>query len=362
MENVFTSFHHRSLPEAHLTMKIGVIGAGAAGLIAIKHAVDFDCEVVAFEQSDKLGGTWVYSENIGKDKHGLDVHSSMYEDLETNLPIELMCYPNEPYPKSKHSFVSSDVVLSYYESFADKYNLRDYIKFENHVVRVKPLADNSWEVIVKALQSEAYETYNFDAILICSGHFHSVFIPNYDGRNEFNGRQMHSHDYRSPEPFKNETILVIGGNFSAVDIVLQTARLAKTVTWSHHCQDQPDIKAFGANVIQKPDVLKFTNNNVEFIDGSLSQFTTIIYCTGYEYKFPFLSVDCGISTSEDYLKPLYKHCLNINRPSMGFVGLPNLICPNQIFCLQSRFCLTFMSHDWAKVATIKRRDVDGYRS
>lgn len=50
----------------------------------------------------------------------------------------------------------------------------------------------------------------------------------------FQGKQMHSHDYRNPEAFKDETILVIGGNFSAVHIVQQTVRFAKSVTWSHH--------------------------------------------------------------------------------------------------------------------------------
>lgn len=348
IENKFLSVNfrlvsHRFSTCAQLIMRVAIIGAGAAGLVAIKHAIDFNCEVVAFEQSDKLGGTWVYKENIGKDKNGLDVHSSMYKNLETNLPIELMCYPNEPFPENKISFVSSDYVLSYYESFADKYNLRDYIKFEYQVLRVKPSSDDKWEVIVRGLQNDVYETQIFDGILICNGHYHSSFIPCYEGRNNFKGRQMHSHDYRTPEAFRDEDILVIGGNFSAVDIVLQTATLAKTVTWSHHCKDPPDIKAFGTNVTQKTDVLEINEDGAGFTDGTVLKFTTIIYCTGYEYKFPFLSVDCGISTCEDYVKPLYKHCLNINRPSMGFIGVPNLICPNQIFSLQSRFCLTFMT-------------------
>lgn len=207
-------------------MRIGVIGAGAAGLAAIKNSIDFGCEVIAFEQSETIGGTWVYSDRVGKDEHGLDVHSSMYKDLVTNLPIELMCYPNEPFPENETSFVSSDVILSYYESYADKHNLRDYIRFGHHVVRVRPLANDSWEVIVRNLSIDQHETFIFDAILICNGHFHSCYIPKYEGE-IFSGKQTHSHDYRSPETFKNEKILVIGGNFSAVDIVQQTAKYAE---------------------------------------------------------------------------------------------------------------------------------------
>lgn len=325
------------------SMRICVIGAGAAGLSAIKHAVDFDCKVTAFEKSDRVGGTWVYTETVGKDRHGLDVLTSMYKNLVTNLPIEMMCYPNEEFPDNENSFVPSEEVLQYYEQFADKYNLRDNIKFEHHVEKVRPLSDDSWEVTVRNLRKGGYEAYNFDAILICNGHYNSSFIPQYEGRNNFEGKQMHSHDYRYPEPFEGENILVIGGNFSAVDIVQQTAKYAKAVTWSHHLVHEPDLRAFGNNVTQKPDVKRLKEDGVEFVDGSVSQFSTVVYCTGYEYKFPFLSVDCGISTCEEYVKPLFKHCLNINRPTMGFIGLPNLICPNQMFSLQARFCLMFMT-------------------
>lgn len=322
-------------------MRVCVIGAGASGLISIKNAIDFNCKVTAFEQSDEIGGTWVKPSE--DNKYGLEVHSSLYDGLLTNLPIELMCYPNEPFDENRESFVSADVVLNYYQKFADKYNLREFIKFEHQVLRVRPLADNSWEVIVKNLPNGNFETYIFDAILICNGHYHTSFIPEYEGREFFTGMEIHSHEYRKPDTFKDQDILVIGGNFSAVDIVQQTAEFAKSVTWSHHLKDKPDTKAFGKNVNSKPDVKCLSERGVEFVDGSLAEFTTIVYCTGYKYTFPFLSVDCGISTDEDYVKPLYKHCLNIKNPTMAFIGLPNLICPNQIFSIQSMFCLKFIS-------------------
>lgn len=327
-------------------MKIAVIGAGAAGLAAIKHAIEMNCEVIGFEQTDKVGGTWVYTPQIGKNEFGVDIHSSMYTGLLTNLPIETMGYPNEPFPTNPSSFVSSDVVLSYFESFADKYKLCDHIKFLHQVVRVRPLSQDcqgGWEVIVRDVSIGTYETYTVDAVLVCNGHFHSGFIPKYEGANIFQGKQMHSHNYRSPEVFKDEIILVIGGNFSAVDVVQQTAPHARSVIWSHHLKYEPNVLLFGQNVTRKPDLLKLGENNAVFVDNSTAPITTIIYCTGYEFKFPFLSVDCGVSSCDGYVRPLFKHCLNINRPTMGFIGLPNLVCPNQLFSLQSRFCLSFMT-------------------
>lgn len=318
-------------------MKIGVIGAGAAGLIAIKHAaVDFGVDVIAFELNDRVGGTWVYDEKVGG-------HSSMYRNLTTNLPIELMCYPNEPFPENAKSFVEAEEVLKYYENFAEKYQLKNFIKFKHEVVRVRPVRGHKWELIAKDLLTGEYETFLFDGILICNGHFNAPAYPDYHENSSYRGRHMHSHDYRYPEIFKDEKILVIGGNFSAVDIAQQTAKFAKSITWSHHLEHQPDLAMFGKNVSDKPDVLMLNENSVTFVDGTEDTFTLIIYCTGYKYSFPFLTVDCNIDITEDFVKPLFKHSLNINRPTMGFVGIANLICPNQYFSLQARFCLTFIT-------------------
>lgn len=62
-------------------MKIAIIGAGAAGLAAAKHAIaqGFSCDVL--EQTDKVGGTWNYTDLVGEDENGRPIHTSMYKDL-----------------------------------------------------------------------------------------------------------------------------------------------------------------------------------------------------------------------------------------------------------------------------------------
>jgi dimethylaniline monooxygenase (N-oxide forming) len=319
-------------------MKICVIGAGAAGLSAIKNGVEHGCQVTCFELSDKVGGLWNLTDDFGE-----EVHSSMYHGLRTNLPIELMCYPDLPFPEQEESFVSSQEVLRYYQWYAGKFDLRKFVKFQHLVVRVRPLTDGKWEVIVLNIKTNVYESLNFDAVFVCNGHFQHGFVPKYEGQDTFKGKQFHSHDYRKPETLKDENLLVIGGAFSGSDIVQDCSKFARHVTWSHHLEQKLDHKYFAENVDQKTDVKKFTENGVEFVDGTKRDFSVVIYCTGYEYKFPFLSVDCGISTEEGYVKPLFMHCLSINHPSLAIIGLSNLICPNQMFDLQVRFCLTFMT-------------------
>lgn len=298
---------------------------------------------MGFEQSNEIGGTWVYRDETGKDKYGIDIHSSMYQGLHTNLPKELMHYPDFPFPTSSppsSSYLSADNVLKYYQSYADTFNLRNYIKFEHHVVRVRPImmnnstSDEVWEVIVKDLKENTYSTHHFDAVLVCNGHYSTPSIPDYENtRHLFKGRQLHSHEYRCPESFRNESVLIIGAGPSARDALLDIQHVATRITWSHHLKKLPCTQ-FRDNVSQKPDVLKFTRDGATFIDGSYQQFSVILYCTGYRYTFPFLSIDCGLSVDGNFVDGLFKHCLNINRPSMGIIGLPNFICPNQMFDLQ----------------------------
>ena len=64
-------------------MRVAIIGAGAAGLCCARHFSRFPGKfhVQAFEQTSKVGGTWVYSENTETDEMGLPIHSSMYKNL-----------------------------------------------------------------------------------------------------------------------------------------------------------------------------------------------------------------------------------------------------------------------------------------
>lgn len=188
-----------------------VIGCGTAGLTAIKQCIAFGCDVVAFEQSDKIGGTWVLEANTGKDKYGIDIHSSMYEGLYTNLPKEVMGAPDFPIPPQDKSYISSEDMLKFLNLYADKFLLRNKIKFEHHVIRVRPLVDETWEVIVKDLKTNIYNTLNFDAVLVCNGHYHTPSIPKYKGSEIYGGKQIHSHDFRNAEKFRGETVLIIGG-------------------------------------------------------------------------------------------------------------------------------------------------------
>lgn len=52
-----------------------------SGLCAAKYAKASGYNVTIYEQTDAIGGTWNYTEKVGKDGFGLDIHTSMYHEL-----------------------------------------------------------------------------------------------------------------------------------------------------------------------------------------------------------------------------------------------------------------------------------------
>lgn len=128
---------------------------------------------------------------------------------------------------------------------------------------------------------------------------------------------------------------MIGAGPSGMDLAYLMSMAAKRVTLSHHQNPEPKTK-FPENVDMRPDVAKLTENGAIFTDGTEQCYTVIFYCTGYKYTFPFLSVDCGISIDDNFVQPLWKHCININHPTMALIGVPFYVCASQMFDLQVR--------------------------
>lgn len=62
-------------------MRVVVIGAGSAGLAALRQCSAAGVEVVCYDKANQVGGTWVYVPETGIDRYGLPIHSSMYKSL-----------------------------------------------------------------------------------------------------------------------------------------------------------------------------------------------------------------------------------------------------------------------------------------
>lgn len=339
-------------------MRVAIVGAGSAGLAALRHCTQyFDTknldnkkisEIICYEKTNDIGGTWVFTEETGVDQYGLKIHSSMYKNLRTNLPKEVMGYPDYQIDiDTPKSYLTRTEILTFLNNYCKDFNLRQYIKFLHNVMMIEPSDDESkkkWLIKVKNLADGVEKNEYFDAVMICNGHYFEPSVSIIDGQDKFQGQQLHSHDYRVPEKFEGKTVVVIGAGPSGMDLALEISSKAKKVFLSHHNRD-PIHTIFPEHVIQVPDVKKFNENEAVFTDGRREKIDVIFYCTGYKYSFPFLSSKCGVKVDDNMVTPLWKHLLSIENPTLAFVGLPFYVCAFSMFDLQVRFVFKYWLGD-----------------
>lgn len=65
---------------------------------------------------------------------------------------------------------------------------------------------------------------------------------------------------------------------------------------------------------------------VVFGDGSVVVADAVIYCTGYNYSFPFLDTAGAVTIDDNRVGPLFEHVFPPSlAPSLSFVGIPRKV-------------------------------------
>jgi thioredoxin reductase len=324
--------NHQTQPS---TMRVAVVGAGAAGLVAARECIRQGFEVRVFEKSDKLGGVWQYSDRVEDDLLGQNpkeqLHGSLYKSLRTNLPRMLMAYRDFPFEADEgvSQFVSHERVCKYLEDFADHFGLRPVIDFGNGVTSVQSAAEGKWLVAAENGGEEM-----FDAVIVCNGHYARPRVPMIPGMDGFEGILMHSHNYRVPDPFKGKRVALFGAAASALDLSLEINPLAEQVYW---CAEQHSDIDVGDEIMRCGSPKSFGGKNLILKNGEvIEELDTFIFATGYHYQFPFLEEGI-INVVDNWVHPLYKELVPPAYPTISFIGLPYAVIPFPLFEIQVKW-------------------------
>ncbi|CAG9863786.1 unnamed protein product [Phyllotreta striolata] len=336
-------------------MRVGIIGAGAAGLASARQVIQkgFHCDV--FEIADQIGGVWVYTDRVGHDEYGYPVYSAMYQNLRTNLPKEVMGFPDFPVPDQEKSYLTQKEVLQFLNQYADYFGLSQHVKLNCMVTNVRPLPNNKWELTHVFKHTNEVFTDEYDAIMVCNGHYNEPLVPTIENIDNYSGEVIHSHIYRSAEKYKDKRILTVGAGPSGLDLTLQVSRFAKKVYFSHH-SERASATTFPPNVEHMPDVKRIIGDKtVEFVNGCRRDIDVILLCTGYRYNFPFLHESCGITMEDNFIQPLYKHMIHLEKPTLSFIGIPFNVCTFHMFDLQARYFCEYLNGSMSLPSTEEMR-------
>jgi dimethylaniline monooxygenase (N-oxide forming) len=199
--------------------RVCVIGAGSSGIVACQvlsaRGIPFDC----FEKGSAVGGNWRFENDNGM--------SSAYRSLHINTSRRVMAFKTLPMPDHYPDYPDHFQMAAYFDEYVDHFGLRDKIDFRTEVVSVEP-RDGGWEVTIEDADGQR-ETRQYRAVLVANGHHWDPRWPEpaFPGAGEFAGEQLHAHHYREPDTLRGKRVLVLGIGNSAVDIAVESSRIAE---------------------------------------------------------------------------------------------------------------------------------------
>ncbi|WP_163510867.1 NAD(P)-binding domain-containing protein [Fodinicola acaciae] len=354
--------------------KACVVGAGSSGIAACQvlqaRGVDFDC----FESGSEVGGNWRYLNDNGM--------SSAYRSLHINTSRQIMQYAAYPMPEDYPTYPHHTQIAAYFDDFVDHFGLRERIAFRTTVESVEPCSGGGFEVTTRDADGRQ-QTRTYGAVLVANGHHWDARWPEPPFPGGFTGRQLHSHDYKTPDEFAGARVVVLGIGNSACDIAVETSRVAARTflairrgahvvpkylfgmptdhltssplsfgpLWTKRLGlrlmlrlargsvtayglPAPDHKVLSAHptisddlltrlghgdIAVKPNIDRFAGDKVRFVDGSVEEVDAVVYCTGYRISFPFL--DSRVISAADNEVSLFHRVVSPEFPGLFFLAL-----------------------------------------
>uniref|UniRef100_A0A0D9WUR3 Flavin-containing monooxygenase n=1 Tax=Leersia perrieri TaxID=77586 RepID=A0A0D9WUR3_9ORYZ len=343
--------------------KVCVIGAGMAGLAAARELRREGLEVTVLEQRDGIGGQWLYdaAPDAGDPLGVAGVQSSMYASVRLNSPREVVGFSDFPFfPTGAGSddrrFPVHGEFLRYINKFCDAFGLMDAVRLNTTVTRVAMDGSPSrWTVRSKhdAGDGEVETEEVFDAVVVATGHYTQPRLPAIDGMDTWRRRQLHSHSYRVPDTFAGEVVVIVGCNVSGIELALELRRVAKEIHLSTKSIDAGLTPAMSklldkyqyTNLHLRPKIEHLRDDGTVVFDGGESVIVdTIIYCTGYNYSFPFLDIDGKVTVDDNRVGPLFEHVFPPSlAPSLSFIGIPSKVLLPRFVEVQARFVAQVVS-------------------
>ncbi|KAI1336000.1 hypothetical protein F5Y15DRAFT_427565 [Xylariaceae sp. FL0016] len=386
---------------------VAVIGAGVSGIVSAAHLSREGCNVTVFERTPVIGGVWHFDPRVDRDPpfpntvppdpkweevltQGLSaeevslIHAPpgpCYAGLKNNVSTELMRSSLLRWPEGTPSFVDQGVIRKYIEEIATACHLTDKILFRTRVESVsKPRNSQQWNIKTSSISLDendsepiiAMQSWNFDAVVVSSGHYHIPYVPDIPGlaawRERFPDRVTHSKGYRTPTPFRGKTVLVIGAGSSSLDIVREIngacGKVYQSVRGSAHdfsalrLPEGVERVAIATEFILDDaprDLLALCPDSslpgrVVLADGRvIESIDFVMMATGYITSYPFLSDleqptmawedadEQVLITADGYTTHnLHKDIFYIPDSSLAFIGVSHYVSTFSLYDFQAK--------------------------
>ena len=184
-----------------------VIGAGFAGLGTARELLRRGVEAVVLEANERVAEPW----------------RGRYESLRLNTIRWQSHAPGRRMPRSYGVYPRRDDVVAY----LDQYVRAERIPVEYGVEATRiDREPKRWIVRTSEGDREA------SAVIVATGFDREPKLPDWPGRESFEGELIHSSRYRNPEPYAGKDVLVVAAGTTGSEVAHELATSGAGRVWS----------------------------------------------------------------------------------------------------------------------------------
>ena len=81
------------------------------------------------------------------------------------------------------------------------------------------------------MKTNAEETLIYDGVLVCTGHHAEKKMAQFKHMDKFQGKIVHSHDYKDFHGYEDKRVVVVGIGNSGGDIAVELSRISSQVNF-----------------------------------------------------------------------------------------------------------------------------------
>ena len=199
------------MPARREAARIAIIGGGISGIACgyyLKRAGLGDFTI--FEASADLGGTW---------------YENRYPGARVDTPSHLYTYTFSRFDWSC-AYAGDEELRRYLDKTVDEFDLRRHFRFNSKVLSA---AWNEQDATYRLTFADGQKEIA-DVVLSCVGFLNVPFVPSWVDEAAFPGRVVHTARWPTDVRLEGKTVGVIGTGSSAVQVVSEAAKVAKSVT------------------------------------------------------------------------------------------------------------------------------------
>ena len=185
-----------------------IIGAGVCGIYQMYKLQQLGVDALVLDSAPELGGTWYWNRYPGA---RFDSESYTYGFSFSDEVLQEWDW--------KERFSGQPENLRYLQFVADKFDLRQYMRFGVTVVRADfDEAESIWRL---SLDDGSELTCRF--MVLAVGLLSVPTLPRYEGVEDFAGESFHTYDYPAEVELAGKRVGVIGTGATAIQLIAAIA-------------------------------------------------------------------------------------------------------------------------------------------